>query len=58
MLALSELEARLKDELAGAEILSQKNSFTVENGVCRLECELICLEDIAKTVEFEVDLNN
>ena len=57
-LALEGLEAQIKEQLGGAEILSRKNSFTVVNGVCRLECELVCLEDIAKTVEFEADFKN
>ncbi|MBQ8387358.1 MAG: sporulation protein YqfD [Clostridia bacterium] len=57
-LALEGLEAQIKEQLGDAEILSRKNSFTVVNGVCRLECELVCLENIAKTVEFEADFKN
>jgi len=57
-LALEGLEAQIRSQLGDAEILSRKNSFTVVNGVCRLECELVCLENIAKTVEFEADFKN
>ena len=52
-LALEELNSVLTKELDGAEILLRRDVFVPsENGV-RVECEIICIENIALTREFE-----
>ena len=54
-LALEELNSVLEKELDGAEILLRRDSFAPgENGV-RIECEIICIENIALVREFDTE---
>ena len=56
-LAVRELEAILQNELSDADILLRRDSFSLcENGV-RVESEIICIENIALTREFETKYN-
>lgn len=56
-LALAELEVLLETELEGAEILLRRDSFSPSDSGVRVECEIICIENIALTREFEMKYN-
>lgn len=50
--ALDQLEAAIKAELADAEILERRERVSVDNGVYILRCEISCIENIALVKEF------
>lgn len=55
-LAYRELTRRIGEIPGGAEILQKTITTSTGDGVFRLSCSLLCIEDIARVQEFEVDI--
>ena len=55
-LAYRELARRIGEIPGGAEILQKTITTSTGDGVFRLSCSLLCIEDIARVQEFEVDI--
>lgn len=54
IIAKKTLEEKLKKELPKAQILSQQIKYTTQENQLVLECQVECIEDIAKELEFEM----
>ena len=50
--ALKQLAALLESELGDVEILKRSDNIRFTESSCIIECEIICIEDIAKIAEF------
>lgn len=50
--ALKKLAELIKSELGDAEILKRADTVSFTESSCIVECELVCIEDIAETLEF------
>ena len=55
--AKEQLEIMIKESLPDAEILFRNDSFTVGENSVRIECEIVCIENIALVQEFETKYN-
>ncbi len=56
-LAKARLDEILKSEFADAEISSREISFEKEGNTVILNCDVVCVENIALTQEFEINTN-
>ena len=56
-LAKARLDEILKSEFADAEISSREISFEKEGNTVILNCDVVCIENIALTQEFEINTN-
>ena len=54
-LAFAELNEKMSKELENAQIVSKSVKTYYQNDTFILECDLYCVEDIAKEVEFFVE---
>ena len=50
--ALEKLNELIKNELGDAEILKRSENVRFTESSCILECEIVCIEDIARSAEF------
>ena len=56
-LAASQLESEMRECIGDAEILFRRDSFFPGESSVRVECEIVCIENIALVKEFDTEYN-
>ena len=56
-IAASQLESEMRECIGDAEILFRRDSFFPGESSVRVECEIVCIENIALVKEFDTEYN-
>ena len=56
-LAYMKLEQEINSQLPDAQLLRKMTSVDIKDGKVILDCSVMCIEDIARQLEFEIEFD-